>query len=168
MTHDVAVSTARFLAAHGYVALTYTSSGFGDSGGCVTLQSTDYDVKSARQLIDALLEPRADVLHDARGVVVGTIGGSYGGGGQLPLAAKDRRVRTSVVGRTWNDLRYSLDPNNRVVPGDRSGLQHGRNLQGVFKRRWTTLFYALGNTQPAMDGGSCPETKAATGDAVEI
>ncbi|WP_341927888.1 CocE/NonD family hydrolase [Nocardioides psychrotolerans] len=170
LTKDSAevVSTARFLAAHGYVVLTYTSSGFGDSGGCVTLQSTDYDVKSARQLIDTLLEPRADVLHDARGVVVGTIGGSYGGGGQLPLAAKDRRVRTSVVGRTWNDLRYSLDPNNRVVPGDRSGLQHGRNLQGVFKRQWTTLFYALGNTQPAMDGGSCPETKVATGDPVEI
>jgi len=170
LTKDSAevVSTARFFAAHGYVVLTYTSSGFGASGGCVTLQSTDYDVKSARQLIDRLLEPRRDVLHDARGAVVGTIGGSYGGGVQLPLAAKDRRVRTSVVGRTWNDLRYSLDPNNRVVPGDRTGLQHGRNLQGVFKRGWTTLFYALGNTQPAMDGGGCPEAKVLTGDPVEI
>lgn len=170
LTKDSAevVSTARFFAAHGYVVLTYSSSGFGASGGCVTLQSTDYDVKSARQLIDKLLEPRRDVLHDRRGVVVGTIGGSYGGGIQLPLAAKDRRVRTSVVGRTWNDLRYSLDPNNRVVPGDRTGLQHGRNVQGVFKREWTTLFYALGNTQPAMDGGGCPEAKIATGDPVEI
>ncbi len=170
LTKDSAevVSTARFFAAHGYVVLTYTSSGFGDSGGCVTLQSTDYDVPSARQLIDKVLEPRRDVLHDRRGAVVGTIGGSYGGGVQLPLAAKDRRIRTSVVGRTWNDLRYSLDPNNRVVPGDRTGLQHGRNLQGVFKREWTSLFYALGNTQPAMGGGSCPATKAATGDPAEI
>ena len=115
------VSTANFFAAHGYVVLTFTSSGFGGSGGCVSLQSADYDVKSARQLIDQVLEPRKDVLHDRRGVVVGTIGGSYGGGIQLPLAAADRRIRASVVGRTWNDLRYSLDPNNRVVPGDPTG-----------------------------------------------
>ena len=170
LTKDSAevVSTARFFAAHGYVVLTFTSSGFGDSGGCVTLQSADYDVKSARQLIDKVLEPRRDVLHDERGVVVGTIGGSYGGGIQLPLAAADRRIRTSVVGRTWNNLIYSLDPNNRIVPDDPTGLTHGLNKQGVFKQEWTSLFYALGNTQPAMGGGGCPEAKAASGDPVEI
>jgi predicted acyl esterase len=162
------VSTARFFAAHGYVVLTYTSSGFGNSGGCVTLQSADYDVKSASQLIDKVLEPRKDVLHDGRGVVVGTIGGSYGGGIQLPLAAADRRIRTSVVGRTWNNLIYSLDPNNRVVPGDPTGLTHGLNTQGVFKQEWTSLFYALGNTQPASGGGDCPGAKTASGDPAEI
>ncbi|MGZ4648367.1 MAG: CocE/NonD family hydrolase [Blastococcus sp.] len=162
------VSTARFFAAHGYVVLTYTSSGFGASGGCVTLQSADYDVRSARQLIDKVLEPRRDVRHDRRGVVVGTIGGSYGGGIQLPLAAHDRRIRTSVVGRTWNNLAYSLDPNNRVVPGDPTGLSHQLDLQGVFKQQWTSLFYALGNTQPAMQSGGCPQAKAASGDPVEI
>jgi putative CocE/NonD family hydrolase len=162
------VSTARFFAAHGYVVLTYTSSGFGDSGGCVTLQSADYDVKSAKQLIWKVLEPRKDVLRDRRGVVVGTIGGSYGGGIQLPLAAADRRVRTSVVGRTWNDLRYSLDPNNRVVPGDATGLTHGLNAQGVFKQQWTSLFYALGNAQPAQGNGGCPEAKTASNDPAEI
>ncbi|MBB6625740.1 hypothetical protein H5V45_00270 [Nocardioides sp. KIGAM211] len=162
------VSTARFFAAHGYVVLTYTSSGFGESGGCVTLQSADYDVKSARQLIDKVLEPRRDVLHDGKGAVVGTIGGSYGGGIQLPLAAADHRIRTSVVGRTWNNLIYSLDPNNRVVPGDPTGLTHGLNQQGVFKQEWTSLFYALGNTQPAMGGGDCPGAKAASQDPAEI
>ncbi len=165
---DEVVSTAQFLAAHGYVVLTYTSSGFGGSGGCVTLQSADYDVKSASQLIDKVLEPLRFVKHDRKGVVVGTIGGSYGGGIQLPLAAADQRIRTSILGRTWNDLRYSLDPNNRVVPGDRSGLAHGRNLQGVFKQQWTSLFYALGNAQPAMGGGSCPQTKLDSRDPVEI
>jgi len=170
LTKDSAevVSTARFFAAHGYVVLTYTSSGFGASGGCVTLQSADYDVKSARQLINKVLEPRPDVLHDRRGVVVGTIGGSYGGGVQLPLAAADQRVRTSVVGRTWNNLIYSLDPNNRVVPGDETGLTHGLNKQGVFKQEWTSLFYASGNTQPAMGNGGCPEAKTAAGDPEEV
>ncbi|WP_125035426.1 CocE/NonD family hydrolase [Nocardioides sp. LS1] len=167
-TSPEVVSTARFFAAHGYVVLTYTSSGFGASGGCVTLQSADYDVKSARQLIDKVLEPRRDVRRDARGVVVGTIGGSYGGGIQLPLAAHDQRIRTSVVGRTWNNLIYSLDPNNRVVPGDPTGLDHGLNAQGVFKQEWTSLFYALGNSQPAMGGGDCPGAKQASGDPVEI
>lgn len=162
------VSTARFFAAHGYVVLTWTSSGFGASGGCITLQSADYDVPSARQLIDTVLEPRKDVLHDRRGVVVGTIGGSYGGGIQLPLAAADRRVRTSIVGRTWNDLRYSLDPNNRVAPGDPTGFTHALDVQGVFKQQWTSLFYASGNEQPASGSGGCPQAKTASGDPVEI
>ena len=162
------VTTARFLAAHGYVVLTYTASGFGDSGGCVTLQSADYDVPSASQLISKVLGPRRDVLHDRRGVVLGTIGGSYGGGGQLPLAASDPRVRTALLGRTWNDLFYSLDPNNRVVPGDPTGLTHGLNDQGVFKQEWTSLFFALGNSQPAQGNGGCPEAKIAAGDPAEI
>ena len=162
------LTTARFFAAHGYVVLTYTSSGFGNSGGCVTLQSADYDVKSARQLVDQVLEPRRDVRHDRKGVVVGTIGGSYGGGIQLPLAAADRRIRTSIVGRTWDDLGYSLDPNNRVVPGDPTGLSHSLNPQGVFKQEWTSLFYALGNSQPASGNGGCPEAKVASGDPEEI
>jgi ABC-2 type transport system ATP-binding protein len=162
------VSTARFLAAHGYVVLTYTSSGFGGSGGCITLQSVDWDVKSARQLITKVLASKPYVKRDRRGVVVGTIGGSYGGGEQLQLAALDKRVRTSIVGRSWNDLRYSLDPNNRVVPGDPTGFTHSLNVQGVFKQEWTSLFFTLGNTQPAMGNGGCPQAKAAAADPAEL
>ena len=162
------VTTARFLAANGYVVLTYTSSGFGQSGGCITLQSARWDVKGARQLITKVLGTRKDVRHDGHGVVVGTIGGSYGGGIQLPLAGRDHRVRTSVVGRTWNNLQYSLDPNNRIAPGDPTGFSHELNEQGVFKQQWTSLFYALGNAQPAQDSGGCPEVKTASGDPEEI
>ncbi len=170
LTKDAAevVSTAEFFAAHGYVVLTYTASGFGASGGCVTLHSIDYDVKSAMQLIDAVLEPRRYVKRDRRGVVVGTIGGSYGGGIQLPLAAADKRIRTSIVGRSWNNLAYSLVPNNYIVPGDRTGLDHARNTQGVFKQEWTSLFYGLGNSQPATGNGGCPQAKQASGDPTEI
>jgi ABC-2 type transport system ATP-binding protein len=161
------VSTARFFAAHGYVVVTYTSAGFGTSGGCVTLQSVDYDTKSASQVITKLLDPLKLVAHDRRGAIVGTIGGSYGGGVQLPLAATDRRIHTAIPGRTWNYLGYSLDPNNRVVPG-KAPLDHQAYEQGVFKAEWTSLFYALGNSMPAQQGGDCPGTKAATGDPVEI
>ena len=38
------VSSATFLARHGYVVLTYTAQGFGSSTGCVTLESRTYDV----------------------------------------------------------------------------------------------------------------------------
>ncbi len=161
------LTTARFFASHGYHVLTYTSSGFGESGGCITLQSSDYDVPIARQLITELLASRDDVRRDRRGVKVGTIGGSYGGGIQIPLAAADRRIRTSVVGRTWGYLGYSLDPNNRVAPGDPTGLTHTLNIQGVFKQQWTSLFYASGNSQPASGNGGCPEAKQEAGDPVE-
>ncbi len=161
-------TTARFFASHGYVVLTYTASGFGGSGGCITLQSLDYDVPSARQLITTVLEPRSDVRHDADGAVVGLIGGSYGGGIQLPLAAADDRVKAAIPGRTWNDLAYSLDPNNRVVPGDPTGFTFSLNEQGVFKQQWTSLFAASGNAQPAQGNGGCPETKTAEGDPEEL
>lgn len=162
------LTTARFFAAHGYHVLTYASSGFGGSGGCITLQSSDYDVPIARQLITKLLASRKDVRRDRRGVKVGTIGGSYGGGIQIPLSAADRRVRTSVVGRTWGYLGYSLDPNNRVAPGDRTGFTHTLDPQGVFKQQWTSLFYASGNSQPANGNGGCPEAKRKSGDPEEI
>ena len=158
-TSNEVVNTARFLAAHGYVVLTYSSSGFGDSGGCVTLQSADYDVKSASQLITAVLSTRRDVKRDRRGVVVGTIGGSYGGGIQLPLAAADRRVRTSVVGRTWNNLLYSLNPNNRVVPGGPTGFSHELNQQGVFKQQWTSLSTPWGTPSPPAARGDAPRRR---------
>ncbi|WP_370250500.1 CocE/NonD family hydrolase [Nocardioides sp.] len=162
------LSTAQFFAAHGYVVLTYSSAGFGASGGCIALQSADTDVPAAQQVMDAVLEPRRDVLRDRRGPVVGTIGGSYGGGGQLPLAAADRRIRATIPGRTWNSLAYALDPNNRVVPGDRTGFDHTRTAQGVFKRQWTTLFYALGQTQPVQGNGGCPALKTGSGDPAEV
>ncbi|MDQ1688976.1 MAG: type transport system ATP-binding protein [Frankiaceae bacterium] len=168
-------SMASFLASHGYVVLTYTSSGFGKSGGCVTLQSADWDAKDAKQLIDKVLQPRPDVVHDAKGVMVGMIGGSYGGGIQSQVAALDPRVRAIAPGRTWNALQYSLDPNNYVVPGDPTGFSHLMNTQGVFKFAWTSLFYALGNAQPVggapSDGtqhGGCPQDKVASADPVEI
>ncbi len=161
-------TTARFFASHGYVVLTYTASGFGDSGGCITLQSLDWDVKGASQLISTVLEPRRDVLHDADGAVVGLIGGSYGGGVQLPLAAADDRIKAAIPGRTWNDLAYSLDPNNRVVPGDPTGFTFSLNQQGVFKQQWTSLFAASGNAQPGQGNGGCPEAKQAEGDPEEL
>ncbi|MGZ6825667.1 MAG: CocE/NonD family hydrolase [Mycobacteriales bacterium] len=165
------VSSATFLARHGYVVLTYTAQGFGASSGCVTLQSRTYDVKDAQQLITKVLETKPYVRRDAKGAVVGTVGGSYGGGIQANLAEADPRVRAIVPGRTWSSLQYSLDPNNYVVPGDPTGFTHTLNPQGVFKAEWTSLFYASGNANPVggippsgTPAGGCPQEKLASPD----
>ena len=160
-------SMASFLARHGYVVLTYTSQGFGRSSGCIALQSRAYDVKDARQLITKVLQSKPYVKKDRKGAVVGTVGGSYGGGIQANLAESDSRIRAIAPGRTWSDLRYSLDPNNWVAPGDRTGFAHTAP-QGVFKKTWTSLFFASGSTQPVgglpptgSENGGCPQDKAA-------
>ena len=171
------VANATFLARHGYVVLTYTAQGFGASSGCVTLQSRTYDVKDAKQLITKVLDPRKDVLHDANGSVVGMVGGSYGGGIQANVAENDPRIHAISPGRTWNTLQYSLNPNNRIVPGDPTGFTHELNKQGVFKAQWTSLFFASGNGNPIggippglppQPAGGCPQDKLASGDPTTV
>jgi predicted acyl esterase len=171
------VSSATFLARHGYVVLTYTAQGFGASSGCVTLQSRTYDVKDASQLITKVLDPLPVVKHDANGAVVGMVGGSYGGGIQANVAENDPRIHAISPSRTWNDLRYSLDPNNYVVPGDPTGFTHQLNSQGVFKQQWTTLFFVSGNANPVggappgippQPAGGCPQDKIASGDPATV
>ena len=168
-------SMSSFLARSGYVVLAYSAMGFGHSGGCVSLQSADHDIPGASQLITKVLDPRADVLHDANGAIVGTVGGSYGGGGQLVLAANDKRIHASVPSRTWNSLQYALAPNNYVAGEDRTGFTHQLNDQGVFKQQWTSLFFASGNAQPVggvpptgRQAGGCPQAKLASGDPAQL
>lgn len=165
LTKDSAevVNTATFLARHGYVVLTYTAQGFGASSGCVSLQSRDYDVKDASQLITKVLAPARYVTHDRRGPVVGMVGGSYGGGIQANVAENDPRVRAIVPFRTWNHLQYSLDPNNWVVPGDPTGFTHELADQGVFKRLWTSAFFASGQQQTTDGEPSCVQDAGAGG-----
>ncbi len=169
------VAHATFLARHGYVVLTYTAQGFGKSTGCVTLESRTYDVKDARQLITKVLETKPFVKRDAKGAVVGMTGGSYGGGIQANVAEADPRIRAINPGRTWNDLRYSLNPNNYVPPGDPTGFTHTLNAQGVFKQQWTSLFFASGNGNPVGGippstnaAGTCPQDKLASGDPLTV
>lgn len=171
LSEEVAES-AKFFARHGYVVLTYTSQGFGDSSGCISLQSRTWDVKDARQLITKVLETKPFVKKDRKGAVVGTVGGSYGGGIQLNLAEADARVRAIAPGRTWNTLQYALDPNNWVVPGDPTGFTHTLAKQGVFKRNWTSLFFASGAANPlgglpptGRQNGRCPQDKVTPAEA---
>jgi putative CocE/NonD family hydrolase len=135
-------------AERGYVSLIYSGLGFGATGCLISLDDPRIDGKAASRLVDFLGGrrtaddgTRADfVTLDAPGDPrVGMIGGSYGGAIQLATASVDHRVDALVPFITWNDLAYSLDPNNAVgAPG----------VPGAFKWQWTNGFYLIGETQP--------------------
>lgn len=70
---------------------------------------------------------------------IGMVGGSYGGGVQFATASVDPRLDTIVPFVTWNDLTYSLTPNN-------TNFAHGvtSNTAGIPKFEWTSAFFAYG------------------------
>ena len=124
-------------AQRGYAVLSYSGLGFGGSGCKITLDDPDYDGKAASQLISYLggasgiaftdaahttpAQPLNVVVHDAIDHTghldtydprVGMVGGSYGGEIQFAAASVDPRLDTIVPIITWNDLSYSIGPNN--------------------------------------------------------
>ena len=135
----------------GYVVLAYTGLGFPDSGCRITLDDPDYDGRAGRQLVDVLAGTRS---YTERGQVrrlrivkqespgdprVGMIGGSYGGQVQYAVAMQDRRVDALIPMITWNDLSYSLAPNNTSATRGVSSA-----TPGVGKRQWVGLFFGVG------------------------
>lgn len=135
-------------AERGYVFLVYSGLGFGHTGCLISLDDPRIDGAAASRLVDFLGGKRsaddgtrADfVTLDAPGDPrVGMIGGSYGGAVQTATASADPRLDALVPIITWNDLAYSLDPNNAVG---------ARDVPGAFKWQWTNGFYLIGETQP--------------------
>ncbi|MGH3734090.1 MAG: alpha/beta fold hydrolase [Micromonosporaceae bacterium] len=140
-------------ARQGYVVLSYSGLGFGGSGCKIYLDDPDWDGKAGSQLVDVLAgthdavntetgEPvRLDYVQlDAPGDPrLGMIGGSYGGQIQYAVAAVSQKVDALVPIVTWNDLTYSLAPNNTSIA---DGVSY--TTPGVHKKQWTSLFFASG------------------------
>ncbi|HTX47566.1 MAG TPA: CocE/NonD family hydrolase [Solirubrobacteraceae bacterium] len=154
-----------WLASNGYVVLEYSGLGFGGSGCQIELDTPEWDGEAASQLITFLGGGSAatdgtrvdDVIHDrvahngrhyADDPRVGMIGGSYGGEVQFAAADVDPRIDTIVPLITWNDLSYSLAPNNSSLSGD--GVTAA--TPGDTKFGWLNAFFALG----VADGTSNP------------
>jgi predicted acyl esterase len=120
-----------------YAVLAYSGLGFGGSTCKITLDDPDFDGIAGSQLVSYLggasgiayadaahtipAPVQDSIIHDAvdhDGVAqtydprVGMVGGSYGGQIQFAIASVDHRVDTIVPIITWNDLTYSLGPNN--------------------------------------------------------
>lgn len=164
-------------AAKGYVVLSYSGLGFGGSGCKVTLDDPDYDGVAGSQLVSFLggapgiafadaahttPAPRVNyVIHDARdhnGVAqqydprVGMWGGSYGGQIQFAVASVDARVDALNPQITWNDLSYSLAPNNT---DQTSGVSSP--TPGVTKSTWSAAFSAIGIFDGAQYSSADPQ-----------
>lgn len=98
----------------GYAVISFDERGFGDSGGASRVMDPEYETRDAIAILDWAEENLA-LSRDASGdPYVGTIGGSYGGGFQLLLAARDPRVDALAPGATWYDLMQSLAPNGVI------------------------------------------------------
>jgi ABC-2 type transport system ATP-binding protein len=138
---------AELAAKRGYVVLSYSGLGFGGSSCKITLDDRDYDGQAGSQLVTFLGkldyvktdETAIDGQHHPNDPRVGMIGGSYGGQIQFAVAGIDPRVDTIIPIITWNDLSYSLAPNN-------TSFDHGVTYQtpGIEKFEWTSLFFGLG------------------------
>src|ERR1700730_2104739 len=79
-------AVSQLFASHDYEAISYSGLGFGGSSCSIELDSPEWDGRVASQFID-FFAARPEALTDAAGAVVGTWGGSYGGGFQFALAA---------------------------------------------------------------------------------
>ncbi len=167
-TKESVDAEGRSLAARGYVALAWTARGFGDSTGQIALDSPDYEVADASQLVD-WLAARPEVVLDGPGDPrVGVTGASYGGALALLLAGYDRRVDATVPVITWNDLGQSLFPNAATVapPGGATPAIGAGSPNGVFKRGWAGVFFGTGSVGSAAgrDGGDA----AAAGSGPDV
>lgn len=92
----------------GYNVLTWDPRGFGQSGGVATVNDPDNEGRDVQRLIDwVATQPQVEL--DAPGdPTMGMVGGSYGGGIQLVVAAIDCRVDAIIPIIAWHSLGTSL------------------------------------------------------------
>ena len=160
-------------AKRGYAVLSYSGLGFGGSDCKITLDDPDFDGKAASQLVGYLggepgvaftdaehttAAPVLDVVKlDGRAANrdprVGMVGGSYGGEVQYAAAGLDRRIDTIVPLITWNDLSYSLAPNN-TSQVTQNGVS--TSTPGAAKALWALGFSGLGVANGVQNAPSDP------------
>lgn len=162
-------------ARRGFAFLAYSGLGFGASGCKIELDDPDWDGKAGSQLVSFLGGSKAAtdgtrldyIVHDATAhdgrhypddPRVGMLGGSYGGEVQFSVAEQDPRVDALNPQITWNDLSYSLLPNNTSL-----GYGVTYTTPGVVKLDWPLLFFGVGAGQGIAEGlrdpshlGLCP------------
>ncbi|GLU46840.1 ABC transporter ATP-binding protein [Nocardiopsis ansamitocini] len=122
------------LARAGYLVLTWSARGFGESQGRIGLNDPDREVADVSHLIDWLAK-RPDVSLDAEGDPrVGMAGSSYGGAVTLMAAGVDDRIDAIAPQSTYHDLTEAIFPESSVDTDD----------EGVYKRMWTGLLFSAG------------------------
>lgn len=125
------------LIAAGFGVISFDERGHGDSmdDSEVYFMHPDYEVKDVSKVIDYaasldwVLREDNSTAAVPNDIVLGAIGGSYGGAYQLMGAIFDPRFDALVPEITWNDITEALAPH------------------GAIKSGWVDLFYLAGNAQ---------------------
>ncbi len=113
----------------GYAVMSFDQRGHGDSGGQIRILDPDVEGKDLIQALDWAEANLPWLAYRDNNLLLGAIGGSYGGGYQHLIYAIDPEHRLDAIAPeiTWHDLRYSLYQGN------------------VFKTFWATLLSTFGN-----------------------
>lgn len=118
----------------GYAVVSFDERGFGrgddgDDGntGAIQIMDPDFEIQDAIAVLDWIDDPAngvADIIarDDNDNMIAGAIGGSYGGGYQLLLAALDDRLDAITPTATWYNLLQSLLPNEVIKKSYSTGL----------------------------------------------
>ncbi|TYP84832.1 alpha/beta fold hydrolase [Blastococcus xanthinilyticus] len=162
---------ARDLADRGYVVLTFSARGFGESTGSIGLNDPRYEIADLSTLLDLLAE-RDEVQLDADGDPrVGVAGASYGGALALLGAAYDERVDAIAPEITWSSLTTALFPDHTgEIDADTVAAVPPTTDEGVFKQLWAGLFFGIGSAAGGLldavggGGAGAPATPAALPD----
>ncbi|MFI9388848.1 alpha/beta fold hydrolase [Kutzneria sp. NPDC052558] len=148
------VDDATDLARRGFAVLAYSARGFGRSTGQIALNSPDYEVEDADQLVSWLSrqpEVQQDKADDPR---VGITGGSYGGALALMAAGLDKSKKIDAVASliTYNDLSAALLPNaaSTVPIGAATPAAGVAGADGVFKKVWAGNLFGSALSGPRL------------------
>lgn len=116
----------------GYGIVSIDERGHGDSGGTIRILDPEKEGKDLLQILDWAEANLPWLAYRDGNLVLGAVGGSYGGGYQHLVWAIDPKRRLDAIAPeiTWHDLRYSLA----------SGPE-----TNVFKSYWGTLLSVAGN-----------------------
>ena len=139
---DSVESEAKFFASKGFVVMTWSARGFGESTGQIEMNSVDSEVADTRALITHLARSK-NVILDADGDPrIGIMGSSYGGANALLTASQDLRIDAVIADIAWSSLQQGLFPQSV----DRS------LTSGPFKKVWAGTFFSAVTLQSAYLG----------------
>jgi ABC-2 type transport system ATP-binding protein len=139
---DTVEANAKYFQENGYVVLTWSARGFGESSGLISMNSQSGEIADITKLID-YLESQPEVEKDSQGdPLLGISGASYGGAASLLASQADSRIDAAAADITWHNLGDALFPQTLS----------NSEVAGPFKKVWTGTFFALATLQRAYLG----------------
>ena len=134
---------AEVYASNGFVALGYTSRGFGqgenaDPSGGEVHSTSELERQDASALIDYLAQQNAVMTDGENNPRIGMDGTSYGGGIQMRTASVDDRLDSIVPRATWNNLAQALAPNGIIKSGWIEALEYGAQTGDISEENTAT------------------------------